>query len=109
MANNNSTKEPKQAAEKRRKLASGKRIRENLRRREINKSCSSKIKTYQKKFIKLMETSTPEEIQSAFVFVQSRVMKASKKGILKPNTASRKISKIAKIKDKKLVLLQENV
>ena len=78
---------------------SKKRIRQTEKRSEVNKSRRSRIKT----FIKLVEDGVSkgdkEKAKASFLLAEPEIQRGVSKGIIKKNTASRKISKLsAKIK-----------
>lgn len=73
-----------------------KELRKSVKRHARNKSRSSDIKT----FIKKIEAAVLEKdfgaAQEAFKSAQSKIMRGCKRDLMKPNTASRKISRLAK-------------
>lgn len=78
-----------------------KSIRKTASRTAANRSRSTRIKTYIKKVIVATEksaTSTPnkEKASKALIAAQSELMRGVTKGLIKKNTASRKISRLAK-------------
>lgn len=77
-------------------LATAKAVRKNKKRTLLNKSRKSKVKTFTKKLELNINNAAKEETVSNFRLVQSEMMKAVSKGVLKKNTASRKISRLAK-------------
>lgn len=80
-----------------------KAIRHSASRTSINKSASSKVKTYIKKALAAIESDSTEKAREAFIEAQSKIMKAVSKKILKLNTASRKVASLAaKLKAKSL-------
>ncbi len=72
-----------------------KRERQSLKRRERNRSAKSAIKTAIKKTITLIEAKDFDAAKSQFVKAESLLHKAAVKGILHPNNASRRISRLA--------------
>jgi small subunit ribosomal protein S20 len=62
----------------------------------INKSRNTRIKTCVKKVIAAIESGSVENAKAALVIAQSEVMVGVTKKILKLNTASRKISRLAR-------------
>lgn len=70
--------------------------RQTLKRTLINKSRNSRIKTCIKKVLQAIESGSVENARAAFVVAQSEVMMGVNKRILKLNTASRKISRLAR-------------
>ena len=78
---------------------SKKRMRQIEKRTEVNKSRRSRIRT----FIKLVEDGVSkgdkEKAKDLFSMAEPEIQRGVTKGIIKKNTASRKISKLsAKIK-----------
>jgi small subunit ribosomal protein S20 len=70
-----------------------KRIRSNERRKEVNKTYSSKIKNSIKK---VMESSNKEEAEKLYKDAVSVLDRGTTRGIIKKNTASRNKSKITR-------------
>lgn len=75
--------------------SSKKAIRVIGRKTEINKARRSRIKTFLRKVNDTITTGNIEEAKKAFVEFESELMKGVKNGILKKNTASRKLSRLA--------------
>ena len=75
--------------------SSKKAIRVIGRKTEINKARRSRIKTFLRKVNDTIATGNTEEAKKAFVEFESELMKGVKNGILKKNTASRKLSRLA--------------
>lgn len=72
---------------------------QSLKRAFKNKSIQSKINTYVKKLEKEIFLKNLQQAKSKLTVVESIIMKAVSKKILKLNTASRKIKKLtSKIK-----------
>jgi small subunit ribosomal protein S20 len=72
-----------------------KAVRQTLKRTLSNKNTTSRIKTYIKKVSQAISSGSKEEASISFIHAQSEIMKGVTKKILKLNTASRKISKLA--------------
>ncbi|MGV2432541.1 MAG UNVERIFIED_CONTAM: 30S ribosomal protein S20 [Rickettsiaceae bacterium] len=70
--------------------------RQNLTRAAQNKSRMSKIKTFIKRVLAAVSSGSKEEAATHFKAAQSEIMCGVKKNIIKLNTASRKISGLAK-------------
>ena len=70
--------------------------KQSLKRALRNKSTKSKIKTFTKKLEQLVESKDFEKAKSTLSQVQSVIMKSVTKKVLKLNTASRKVSRLAK-------------
>lgn len=75
--------------------SSKKAIRVIGRKTEINKARRSRIKTFLRKVNDTITTGNVGEAKKAFVEFESELMKGVKNGILKKNTASRKLSRLA--------------
>lgn len=70
--------------------------KQSLKRALRNKATKSKIKTFTKKLEQLVDSKDFEKAQSTLGQVESVIMKAVTKKVLKLNTASRKVSRLAK-------------
>lgn len=76
-----------------------KALRQNIKRNAINKSRTSKIRTFIKKLESLVSGGDQKTSVEFFKDVQAQIMKGVTKGVLKKNTASRKVSRLfAKVK-----------
>ncbi|UFX98631.1 30S ribosomal protein S20 [Candidatus Gromoviella agglomerans] len=73
-------------------------VRTENSRRMLNKSRISRVRTFIKKFISVVNGKSISDIR--FNQVQSEIMKGVTKGVLKLNTASRKISRLHKLMKK---------
>lgn len=69
--------------------------RQSKKKREINRSILSKIKSIIKKANSAVESKQAEAAKSLLPELTSLIQKAASKGILHKNTASRKVSQIA--------------
>jgi small subunit ribosomal protein S20 len=77
-----------------------KAIRQIAKRSLANKSRLSRIKTFVKKVEQAVTNKNKAQAQEEFKVAQSEIMRGVTKGILKLNTASRKISRLsARIKN----------
>jgi small subunit ribosomal protein S20 len=72
-----------------------KAIRQIEKRTLINKSRMSRIKTFIKKVEQALLASDKAKAQAEFKIAQSEIMKGVTKGLLKLNTASRKVSNLS--------------
>ncbi len=61
-----------------------------------NKARSSELKTLAKKVLEAVAAKQSDAAESLLKLVQSKIARAQGKGLLKKNTASRKISNLAK-------------
>lgn len=71
-----------------------KAIRKTATKTAVNRSNRTKIKTYIKKVV---NADNAADASKALIVAQSELMKGVSKGVIKKNTASRKISKLAKM------------
>ena len=71
-----------------------KRIRQTERRTEVNRKRKSQIKTAIRKVTDAVNDNNQENAKSALKNAESVIMKNSSKGILKKETASRKVSRL---------------
>ena len=72
-----------------------KALRQNLKQNARNKSCNSDIKTFVKKVEAAIAAKDINLAQDIFKVAQAKIMKGAKKNLMKPNTASRKVSRLA--------------
>lgn len=70
--------------------------RQSLKRKDRNSEFLSKIKTFMRKVEECISSSKPKEAREAAQQAESIIMKGVSKGILKKNTAARKVSRLAK-------------
>ncbi len=73
-----------------------KRILVNRTKAERNKMIKSSVKTSVKKVRAAIETKDKQAAQAALLAATSTIDKAASKGVFHKNTASRKISRLAK-------------
>jgi len=73
-----------------------KELRKSKLRHFKNISTKTEIRTLIKNFEKLATGNKPDEAKKALNIVISKVDKAASKGVLKSNTASRKIARLMK-------------
>lgn len=76
--------------------SSKKRAKQSSARRVLNQSRKSEVKTLTKKFIEAVESKDIASAQELLRLTESKIARAKSKGVLKPNTAARKISSLAK-------------
>ena len=72
-----------------------KRIRNTLRKTDINKSRRSRIKTFVRKVEDALESKDAKAAMESLKAAQPEIMRGVTKGILHKNTASRKISRLS--------------
>lgn len=73
-----------------------KRVRQNEKRRMRNRAIKSRMKTFTKKFLATLETKDPDAINQALNTAVKEIYKAASKGVIKKNTAARRVSKLMK-------------
>jgi small subunit ribosomal protein S20 len=78
------------------KRAAYKEIRKSKLRHYKNISTKTELKTLVKNFEKLVANKKADEAKKTIALLVSKIDRAASKGILKPNTASRKISRLMK-------------
>ena len=78
-----------------------KRNKQALKRNEVNRSLLSKIKNNVNNFHSLVSSKKTDEIQKSFGSVNSALAKAVKKGLIKKEFASRKLSSLSNTISKK--------
>ena len=78
-----------------------KRCRQALKRNEVNRSLLSKIKNNVNTFNSLISSNKTEEIKKSLSSVNSVLAKAVKKGLIKKEFASRKLSSLSNTIDRK--------
>jgi len=70
-------------------------MRQNEKRRIRNRAMRSATRTQVKKVMSALASGDVERVKKEFVLAESRLDKAVSKGVLHPNTASRKKSRLA--------------
>ncbi|MEM0929415.1 MAG: 30S ribosomal protein S20 [Pseudomonadota bacterium] len=73
-----------------------KMVRKIERRTAVNKSRRSRVRTFIKKIDVAVEAGDVATAQSALRSAESEIMRAVAKGVIHKNTASRKVSRLAK-------------
>ncbi|MCB9492701.1 MAG: 30S ribosomal protein S20 [Epsilonproteobacteria bacterium] len=73
-----------------------KRARQTEKKRLVNVARKSDLKTFTKKVLAAVEDNNAELARELFKVTESKIARAKGKGLLKGNTASRKISRLAK-------------
>lgn len=73
-----------------------KAIRKIAKKSAVNRNRRTRIRTYIKKSLLAVESGSKEEAGKIFISTQSEIMRGVSKGLIKKNTASRKISRLAK-------------
>jgi small subunit ribosomal protein S20 len=72
-----------------------KRFRQTKRRTEVNRTRESRIRTFVKKVETAIASGDKKAAQSAFVEAQPELQRGVTKGVLAPNTVSRKLSRLS--------------
>ncbi len=72
-----------------------KRARQNLRRYEINKARRSRIRTFLRKVEEAIASGDKEAANAALRAAQPELMRGVTKGVVKKNTAARKMSRLS--------------
>ena len=75
--------------------ATKKDIKQTIKRTARNKSRTNRIRSVIKNFEAAVSSGDQQKITSQFKVAQSEIMRGVVKGVLKKNTASRKVSKLA--------------
>ena len=78
------------------KRAAYKEIRKSKLRHFKNISSKTELKTLFKDYDKLISAKKAEEAKKALTLLVSKIDRAASKGVVKTNTASRKISRLMK-------------
>ena len=73
-----------------------KRAVQTKKRELVNMARLTEIKTYTKKVLKALDDKNIEEAKSLLKIAEAKIARAKGKRTLKANTASRKVSKLAK-------------
>ena len=73
-----------------------KRHRQSLKKRERNTVIKSDLKTQLKKFEEVLEGKDANSAQQVLRETETKLRKAASKGVIKKETASRKVSRISK-------------
>jgi small subunit ribosomal protein S20 len=73
-----------------------KRIRQTVKRTAINRSRLSRIRTFIKKVEQAVASGDPDSARRALRAAEPEIRRGVNKGVLKLNTASRRISRLSK-------------
>ncbi len=71
-----------------------KRIRQTERRTEINTARRSRIRTHIRKAEEAIEAGNKDDAKTALRQAESEIMRGVSKGVIKKNTAARKVSRL---------------
>ncbi len=72
-----------------------KRIRQIVKRTEVNRARKSRVRTFVKKVETAIATGNKDAAQSALRLAQPELHRAITKGVMHKNTVSRKLSRLA--------------
>ncbi len=72
-----------------------KRIRQTERRTEENRTRRSRIRTFVKKVESAIMSGNKSDAQTAFQLAEPEIMRGVSKGVIKKETASRKVSRLS--------------
>ena len=78
------------------KRAAFKELRKSKRKHSRNVSTKTELKTLVKGYLKLCSDKKADEAKKALAVLVSKMDRAASKGIIKRNTASRRISRLMK-------------
>jgi len=73
-----------------------KRFRQTIKRTAVNRSRLSRIRTFIKKVEQAVAGGDPESARVALAAAEPEIRRGVNKGVLKLNTASRRISRLAR-------------
>ncbi|MET0182901.1 MAG: 30S ribosomal protein S20 [Caulobacterales bacterium] len=73
-----------------------KAIRRDIRRTEVNGARTSRVRTFWRKVEEAIASGDAKAAQAALVQAESETMRGASHGVLHKNTASRKVSRLAK-------------
>lgn len=73
-----------------------KATRKIARRTAVNKARRSRVRTFVRKVEEALASGDKSAAEAAFKVVQPELMRAASKGVMHGNTASRKVSRLAK-------------
>lgn len=73
-----------------------KRIRQNKIRRQQNRTRRARVRTFVRNVLESVNENNKEAAQARLIEATHEISRACSKGVLKKNTASRKISRLTK-------------
>ena len=76
-------------------VSAKKAVRKIARRTEVNKARRSRVRTYVRKVEEAIASGDKDAAASALKAAQPEIMRSVSKGVMKKNTASRKVSRLA--------------
>ena len=72
-----------------------KAVRKIAHRTQVNKARRSRVRTFIRKVEEAVSNNDKESARSALKLAQPEIMRSVTKGVMKKNTASRKVSRLA--------------
>ena len=72
-----------------------KRIRQTVRRTEVNNTRRGRIRTFIRKVEEAIESGDQKKAKGAFIAMEPEIMRGAAKGVYHRNTASRKLSRLS--------------
>ena len=81
-------------------ISAAKRVRQNRKRRLVNRAATSRIRTSMKKFRAMVDAGKVDEAKTAYSLMEKKLDQAAAKGVLHKNTASRYKSRLALLLNK---------
>ena len=76
-------------------VSAKKAVRKIARRTEVNKARRSRVRTYVRKVEEAIASGDKDAAASALKAAQPEIMRSVSKGVMKKNTAARKVSRLA--------------
>jgi small subunit ribosomal protein S20 len=73
-----------------------KRIRQTIKRTEVNRARTSRVRTFIKRVEKAVAAGDAQEARAALQVAEPEIRRAVTRRVLKLNTASRRISRLSK-------------
>jgi small subunit ribosomal protein S20 len=73
-----------------------KRIRQTIKRTEVNRARTSRVRTFIKRVEKAVDAGDAAEARAALQVAEPEIRRAVTRRVLKLNTASRRISRLSK-------------
>lgn len=77
-------------------MSAKKRIRQIERRTQVNRTRVSRIRTFVRKVEEAIAGGDKEQAAAAFRDVQPELMRGANRGVLHPNTVSRRLSRLSR-------------
>jgi small subunit ribosomal protein S20 len=74
-----------------------KRLRQNAKRRERNRTAKKAVKTQIKRVLAVAKSGTVEQLQEEYNLAAKKLDKAAAKRVVHPNLAARKKSQLSKL------------